>query len=36
VEMREPSCTVRGHVSWCSHYGKRMEVPQKTKNRITK
>ena len=22
VEKREPWCTVRGNVNWCSHYGK--------------
>ena len=22
VEKREPSCTVGGDVSWCTHYGK--------------
>ena len=33
VEKRELSCTVGGNVSWCSHYGKQYEVPQKTKNR---
>ena len=32
---REPSCTVGGNVSWCSHYGKHRADPQKTKNRIT-
>ena len=33
VEKREPSYTVVRNVSWCSHYGKQYEVPQKTKNR---
>ena len=22
VQKREPSCTVGGHVNWCSHYEK--------------
>ena len=35
VEKREPSYTVGGNVSWCSHCGNGMEVPQKTKNRVT-
>jgi len=35
VEKREPSYTVAGNVSWYSHYKNRMEVPQKTQNRIT-
>ena len=35
VERREPSYTVRGNVSWCSHYGERMEGPLKTKIRAT-
>ena len=31
---REPLYTVGGNVNWYSHYGKHMEVPQKTKNRV--
>ena len=27
--------TVGRNVNWCSHYGKIMEVPQNTKNRVT-
>ena len=34
VEKREPSYTVGGNINRCSHYGNRMEVPQKTKNRV--
>ena len=30
VEKREPFYTAGGNVSWCSHYGKLREVPQKT------
>ena len=33
VEKRQPSYTVGGNVNWYTHYGKSMEVPQKTKNR---
>ena len=28
-----PLCTVGGKISWCSHYGKCMEIAQKIKNR---
>ena len=35
VERREPSYTVHGNVSWCSHYGECMEGPFKTKIRAT-
>ena len=35
VEKRVPSYTVGGNVHGCNHYGKSMEVPQKTKNRTT-
>ena len=35
VEKREPSYTVGGNVNWYSHYGKRMEVPQKTKTELS-
>ena len=35
VEKREPSYTIGGNVNWYSHYGERMEVPQKTKDRAT-
>ena len=31
VEKREPSYTLVGNVSWNSHYGKSMVVPQKLK-----
>ena len=32
---RESSCTVRGIVHRCGHYGKQYRVPQKVKNRAT-
>ena len=35
VERREPSYTIHGNVSWCSHYGECMEGPLKTKIRAT-
>ena len=31
MEKREPSFTVAGNVSWCSHYENNKEVPQKLK-----
>ena len=35
-EKREPSYTVGGNVSWCSHYEKQYEVSLNTKeNRVT-
>ena len=36
VEKREPSDTAGGDVSRYGYYGDGTEVPQKTKNRITK
>ena len=35
VEKRETSCPVGGNVSWCILIENSMEVPQKTKNRIS-
>ena len=34
MKEREPSYTVGGDVSWCSHCGKQDGIPQETKNRI--
>ena len=35
VEKREPSYTVGGNVSWCSHYGEQYGgSSKKTKNRV--
>ena len=31
---KEPSHIVDGNVHWCNHYGKNMEAPLKTKNRV--
>ena len=33
VKKGEPYCTADERVSWCSHYGDSLAVPQKTKNR---
>ena len=35
MEKREPSCTVGGYVSCCSHCGNSVDVPQKMENRTT-
>ena len=35
VEKRKPSYTLGRNVNWCRHCGNNMELPQKTKNRIT-
>ena len=35
VGKREPLYTAGGNVNWCSHYGKKMEFPLKTKNRAS-
>ena len=35
MEKREPLYTVGGNVTWCSHCGNSIEVPQKTKTRAT-
>ena len=35
MEKREPSETVGGNVNWHNRLENSMEVPQKTKNRIT-
>ena len=34
MEKKEPSYSVGGNVHWGNHYGRHMEVPQKTKNRV--
>ena len=31
MQKKKPSCTIDGNVSWCSHYGKQDESPQKIK-----
>ena len=35
AEKRKPLYTVGGNVTWCSHCGNSIEVPQKTKTRAT-
>ena len=35
VEKTEPFYTAGENVSWCSHYGKQREAPQKTKSTMT-
>ena len=35
VEKKEPSFTVGGNVNWYICYGNSIEVPQKTKDRVT-
>ena len=35
MEKSKPYYTVSGNINWYSHYGGSVEVPLKTKNRVT-